>query len=286
MTMLAVLAMLVLASCNKEDDSWRNRDVTVLVNLLNHVWDNTADKPEGLGMHRSTIVFHRGDMTADVNLVPLSGKSYEIKGLSLQYSEDTGLYTCVATTTSSPDITDLKLVIDFNEQSVQAYYTLSGNYRVMATTEEVFFLKNSSTLTYTDGKTSNDKSSIYQFTIDPETMTATGFVGPLVNTKLLLLFEKIYVRKVPVTMTRDGYILEAAAPETVSVYNRDDSTMGTLSTIDARDDKGYQKFPITNFKVNVDLANGTHQTSFDMGRDDESTTFSVSAMGTTYKEAK
>lgn len=290
--LLAMLAIVFsLASCGGEDDpSWQKRDVTFKTNLLNHVYDSSTDKVYELTTAMNTLVFHRKDNTADVTLVPgeaaFPGLTFQLTGIKLELDSESGRYTYKGTTTPNSRITNFSFIVDFNEQSMEAHYTVDGKVRVVSQLPQVFFLANASTLTYRDGKESVDKASVYQFDIDTESMTATMHIGPLTNTNLVILFETIIARSIPVTVTKDGIVLESAAPVTVSQYGRYDSSAGTLTTVDAADDKGYQKFPIVNLKATLMLDANTHETSFKMGRDDESTKWGVKATGQTYSSSK
>lgn len=292
MILLAALALMVsFSACNSSDEpDWKKRDVTFKANLLNHVYDSSTDKCYDLSMAENTLVFHRKDNTADITLVPgdaaFPGVSFQINGVKMDLDKDSGRYTYKSTTTPNNRVTNIAFTVDFNEQVIEVHYTVDGHTRVVSQASQVFYLSNQSVLGYNDGKDSVDKTSIYQFDIDTQSMTATMHMGPLTNTKLLLVFDNIIVRNVPITVTKDGISLENPAPETVSVYERIDRKEGTYTTVDARDDKGYQKFPVIDFKAHLMFDADVHETSFKIGRDDENTKWSVKASGQRYIESQ
>ena len=283
MMLVALAVMLVLPACGNDEPDWRDRDVTAEYEMLNHVCDNgSADA--SVAKVKNKLVFHRADLTADV-LMQLDGENLDVKDLKLKLDDETGRYTCSAASTSNSRITNLAMNVDFNEQSMDIYYTVDGKRRVMCTMPQVFFLGNSSTLTYDDGKTSNDKASIYTFDIDPASMTATMKVSPLTNEQVFLVFETIIARSIAVKATPDGYELEAERPEVVSVLRRIDSSAGTLTTTDARDSNGHQLYPMRGMKAKLSLVSGVHETTFTMGSVEEKTQpFTVKAKGSFYKE--
>lgn len=285
-----VAMMLILPACGGDDEPEWNHDVEFNPTLLNHVWDNTADKACELTTAKNYVTFHRGNISVDLKLYPgaqeLGNAMFELKGLDVTV-EDYGLYSYKSATTSDPRITKLSFMVDFNEQAVTIYYTVDGRYDVVATMQEVFFLENSSTLTYDDASESVDASSIYQYTIDPASMTATMKVGPLTDTQIFLMFETIIARSIPVTVTRNGYELECPKPITVSVYRRIDSGAGTDTTTDAPDAEGHQKYPMTGMSSSISVVHGTHATHYTMGSVDEGTKpFGVEAAGKFYKTKK
>ncbi len=286
----ALVMTLALAACGSDDDDpdWRNRDYNVSYSTLNHVYDQASDHVYGLSTSTTAIVFHRSDNTADVTLVPgsaMAGTSFAFTSLQFTLDEDSGRYTYKSTTTPNSRITNAVMTIDFNEQTFEAHYTVDGTVRVVQVNPEVFFLANKSVLTYSDASESSTSTALYQFAIDPTTMTARATVSELNNTKLALLFKTIIMRGVKVEATATGLELSSELPETVSEYYRADSSTGAATTIDAIDaTTGYQKFPVYNFKATLALDQGMHSTSLTMGRDDEGTTWTMRATGTTYSD--
>lgn len=288
--LLAVLAMmLVLPACGNDEPGWKDRDVEFPAEMLNHVYDNTLNQGQ-VAKSKNKLVFHRSKLTADLQLQPavpaLGDAALDVKGLAMTVDEETGRYAIKASTTSNQRVTNLTATIDFNEQAMAIYYTVDGRYRVMATMTEVFFLGNSSTLNYDDGKASNDKESVYQFDIDPESMTATMKVAPLTNTQAILKFENIIARGISVEITKDGYNLKADSPLVVSILKRIDTSEGTLTTIDAPDEKtGRQLYPMRNMSAHLSLADGAHTTTFTMGSLADGThPFTVQGKGNFYQD--
>lgn len=291
MTLLAVMALVLsFSSCNKDDDpDWKKRDITMKVTNLNHMWSTATDLCVSVNETENTLVFHRADETADLKLYAHSSQTtpFEINGLKLVADKESGRYTCHAATTSDRDVTDLSLTVDFNEQCFEVHYTVGNDIRVMSGMPQLFFLGNEMKQVFPKGTPLTDNRSIIQFDMDMSklNMTATMHLAPIVNTDLVMWFDNLIVRDIPVTVTRDGFTLEAPAPETVSVYRRIDSSAGTETTTDARDSKGYQRFPVTDLKVTINMATGTHETSFKMGRADESTLWSISVKGKKYADS-
>ncbi len=290
MTLLAALALVLsFSSCNSEDDpDWKKRDVTMTVTTLSHMWNTSTDLLVSLNETENTVVFHRADETADLKLYAHAAQAtpYEVKGLKLVADKEDGRYTCHAATTTDNDVTDLSLTLDFNEQSVEVHYTVGKDLRVMSIMPEVFFLGNEMKQVFPKTAPLTDNRSIIQFDLNrfKDQITATMHLAPIVNIELETWFDNLIVRDIPVTVTRDGFIMEAPAPETVSVYRRYDSSTGSATTTDARDSKGYQRFPVTDLKVTINLAKGTHETMFNMGRDDEGTKWAINVKGKRYAD--
>lgn len=290
--LLAVLAvMLVLPACGKDEPGWKDRDVEFAPEMLCHVYDNTLNQGQ-VANAKNKLLFHRSKLTADLHLQPgvpaLGDAVMEVKDLKVTLDEETGRYSVKTSVTSNLRVTDLNATIDFNEQSMTIYYTVDGRYRVMSTMTEVFYLSNSSTLNYDNGKSSNDGASVYMFDIDPLSMTATMKVAPLTNTQAVLLFENIIARGISVEITKDGYNLKADSPLVVSILNRIDPSAGTLTTIDAPDEKtGRQLYPMKNMSAHLSLADGAHTTTFTMGSLADGThPFTVNAKGVFYGDSK
>lgn len=292
MILLAALTlMMAFTACGEkgeDDPDWKKKDVVFTTELMNHVYDASADKVYELTTTTNKLVFHRVNNTADLTLVPgeaaFPGLTLQLAGLKLELDGDTGRYGYKSATTSNNRVTNLVLNVDFNEQSLDVHYVVDGKVTVTSQMPQVFYLANQSILSYKNGTDSIDKSSIYQFDIDTKSMTATMHLGPLANTKLLLKFETIIARNMPITVTKEGITIECEKPTVVSEYRRRDSSTGSPTVVDALDNSGYQKFPIADFRAKLMFMEGKHETSFMIGRDDEGTKWSVKGTGQTYIE--
>lgn len=295
MIMLAMLTMVIaFTACgekNEDDPEWKKKDVVFAPEMLNHVYcygGTSHDLGEiQIAKGVQKLTFHRQTETADIVLSPavpmLAGKTYTLTGLKLKKDADTGRYT-YQNEAPVAGISLFYMVLDFNEQSMQMSYRVNDAYQVNTHMQEFAFANNSSILSYSNGKASEDKEGIYIFTIDPSTKTATMKIAPLTNTEMLMRFHSIEISGIDVELTQKGYELTATKPRVVSRYLRYNTTDGTDVKVDAPDTSGHQLFPVKNFNSIV-WVTGNHVTEFKMGSVEEGTKpFDVHAVGELYKE--
>lgn len=295
MILLAALTlMMAFTACgekSEDDPDWKKKDVVFTTEMLNHVYcysigPNAGKVQVAKGVQK--VTFHRQTETADVVLNPsvpmLDGKTFTLTGLKLVKDADTGRYT-YQNKEPLAGITNFYLLLDFNEQSIMLSYRVDDAYEVNVHMLRIAFGSNYSILSYSSGKASEDTESIFIFTIDPATMTATMKIAPLTNTEMFMRFHSIEVSGIDVKASENGFMLTATKPRVVSRYLRYNTTDGTDVKVDAPDTSGHQLFPVKNLNSYI-WVGGAHQTDFEMGSVDEGTKpFSVHAGGEMYKES-
>ena len=301
-SILATLALLLTStSCSSDDNEGpsRDHDITASFSMLNHVYDQSAKQAGPLTTEETSFTLHRAaidkmnvDLTLRVTVAKGDTRNIKLTGVPVKYDEATGRYTINAVTTADNSISDLNGTIDFNESAMLLDYTVDGHYRVMATQPQVFYTKSNSVLTYSDNTSFADNAAVYQFDIDPKTMTATFTLGGLLVSQIDTKFTTIKSEGIKITVTQDGYTLAADKPKTISKYKHgetftdgpveatqwrctkcghvfDDPIKPTACTSCNNPEATFvrvdQLFPITGFQATISLKDHTHNTTFTMG---------------------
>lgn len=273
--LIASIALLMGAiSCSNDDEPKPNRGdgvFTVNTPMINHIVNINSGEIVGMSSTQNKLVLDTVNHQASVELTYNDGngnKTVKLSGITAT-AKRMGFYNLTAN--ANGELKDFSGYVDFNESSIRYSYTTADGYRVISTIAEVFFLKTKNTITYDDTtKTTVMDNSMYQFTLDPPSNTATVSVMAIVHAKDLKYFINLTALNVPVSVTRNGYTIAGDNLKTNGTYISSTDSLGSrTSTTD--------KYPFKTFNAVVDLENDSIIANFMMGN-----SATVYATGRTY----
>lgn len=277
-TMKKILLLIAVAglflgtiSCG-DDEPGRKRTVfTVNTPMVNHMVNANGETVIGIASTYNKLTLDTVKRTASVELnynVGQGEMQLKIEDITAAYNSKLGLYEL-----TSPTHESFKGYADFGESSMRYCYTTTSGIRIISVTPEVFFRKTHSTITYDDTTaTSTSESTMYQFSINPSTQTATIEVMDIVHAKDLKEFKNITANNVPITVTPDGFTISGTNLMTNAKYTFYDYSTG--SSIAETD-----KYPFKTFNATIDLVNGGMDATYMIGG-----SATVVATGKTYPD--
>lgn len=268
----------LLAACGDDEPGKRSGERTMQPTLINHIVDNNT-----------------GDVT--IEAVPYSfvlrtaGPSV---GATVQKGTERFTVSQCATTSpsanfynftgSNGNVSFLNGIIDLNEGNFWCRYTLGGQYRVVATLPEVFFLSTTTTLSYDNGTSSSDASTMYQFNINPSSRTASITIMSLLHSQEERFFTTIVAHGANVALTAQGYRISIDDADCEAIFRRYDAGTGSsLSTT--------SEYKLTGFSATLDIESQSLNAEYNLLRMRRSatpqeviSTTRVTATGTVYKQ--
>ena len=273
----SLAAAITLTACGNDEPGGGGGKRTMQPTMLNHVVDiNTHQVTMEAAPY--TLVLSDGYTHVDVT-VQMGTQRSTVAGCNVSKTSD-GFFSFGPQ--SDGNLTALNGYIDFNEGNFKCQYTLDNRYRVIATLPEVFFLSTTTTLSYEDGTSSSDASTMYQFTINPATRTATIYVMSMLHAQEERFFESIVAHNAQVTATPDGYHITVADADCGASFRRYDSATGSGTT-------ATNEYKFTDFVADVNLEQETMTVSFDLKKMKRSATpqevlatTHITATGSTY----
>ena len=208
--LIASIALLMGAiSCSNDDEPKPERgDGVFIVNtpMVNHIVNTNSGEILGMSAVYNKLTLDTVNHQASVELIYNDGKgnkTVKLNGITAT-PKRLGFYNLTAS--ASAELKDFKGYVDFNEGAIRYSYTTADGIRVISTIVDVFFLKTKNTITYDDTtKTTVMDNTMYQFTLDPPSNTATVKVMAIVHAKDLKYFINLTALNVPVSVTRNGY---------------------------------------------------------------------------------
>ena len=246
--------MLILAttSCSDSNSGKGGGQAKRTVTMLNHIV-NTSTGDVIVSSSDVDYVFDRDNMTVDVTVrFSVDGKndiSYQFKDLAM--TEKSGVYSVKGTTTG---ISAMNGHLDFNEGTIRFNYTTSDGYRVISTSPELYSLSAGTSITYADGTADAKQAPMYQFDVDPETMTCTvRMMSFLDKSRSRTITSITSTVKAPVTATAEGYKIEASELASKTIY-----TLNGQSTTTTQ-------YPFADLKVTFDMENDVFNATFSAG---------------------
>ena len=270
--LIAVVGMLAtVVSCGDDDEPIKRGDGIFTVNtpMINHMYNTVTGEVIGIGDTYNKLVIDTGRHTAQLVLAYNNGGDHTVTYNDLTAkNKRQGFYEL-----RSPSDATFSGYVDFNEASMRYQYTTADGIRVISTIREVFFLKTQDTIAYLDTtETTLMENVMYQFNINPLTMTAIVKVMEITHAKDLRFFHNITGYSVPVKLTNTGYDLDGKNITTSAYYVAwVDSTGSQVKTTNA--------YPFKIFNASVDLVNDHMSARFMMGD-----SAIVTASGRTYPD--
>lgn len=255
--LLSALALImVMGSCGDDNNGSTTGSVTRTIKALNHIV-STASDGESPHVSSSNIdyTFDRANqsVTALTLRVKLNGNEETTVNISgVQSSTSGGVCSFKA---SGNGVTDLRGRLDLNEGTLRVNYNLDGKYRVIATTPEVFSNNCPTACEYSDGSTSNNANTVYQFNISADNLTAKLIIGSLIDTKANRTLDNIVAQTTAtVKVTKAGYeIVANDMIPTKTYYKLNGKTTETTT------------YPISDLKATIDLENSKFDATLLLG---------------------
>ena len=264
-------ALLVTVSCSNDDEPKPGNGVTtVTYPMFNHITSDGGNTVVGIYSTQNKLVLDTNSRkgTLELNYKDNQGDKQLILGDIIATPKRLRFYEL-----SSPSYGSFKGYVDLNEGAMRYSYTTTGGLRVISMTDEVFFYKTKTTVTYDDTtKASTSGDVIYQFNISPEAQQTTILVEKIAHTKDLKSFNYISARNVPITLTPNGFTISGTNLATEAEYISFDFNTG-------HDAKKTDKYPFKTFNATIDLVNDHLDANFMMG-----SSATVAASGNTYTE--
>ena len=265
--MIAMVALLgAIVSCSDDEPKRGNGVFTVNSPMINHIVNTANGQVVGIANTHNKLTFdtvnHKGSLELNYN-----NKTIKLDDL-IGKGKRPGFYEL-----SSPSYSQFSGYVDLNQSSLRYVYTTDDGYRIISTISEVFFLKSENTVVYSDSTPNSSAVNVmYQFDIAPASMTATVKVMDIVHVKDLKHFKNIIANGVPITVTANGYAIQAQNLRTDAVYY---STLDSLG----HNEKHTDKYPFKTFNATIDLVNDHLDANYMIGND-----ATVTAVGRTYPE--
>ena len=270
--LIATCALLMGAvSCGDDEPNRDNGEFTVNTPMVNHIYNTLTDNIVGLAKTHNKLTIDTVKHTAMLELNYNDGGDKILKLDDLKATpKRLGFYEL-----SSSSYNQFSGYVDFNEGSMRYRYTTADGLRVISTTPEVFFLKTQNTIEYDDTtETTVMEGTMYQFNVDPASMKAIVKVMGILHAKDWKYFINITGNSVPVTLTKNGYIIAGENIKTNATYRAHRDSTNTNVEFQSTD-----KYPFKTFNANVDMANDHLDANFMMGN-----SATVTATGRTYPD--
>jgi len=256
--LLALALIMGMVACGDEDTPGKggSSERTVNTTMLNHVVNNATGEVL-VATTTNKLTFDTAAHTASLELNYSDGSTvHTISAPNLTANPSRLGFYKLSMPSQNSQLTDLSGYIDFNESAMRYAYTTSSGYRVISTLKEVYYLSTNTVLTYSDSTASTtSEGTMYQFTINPTTMTATVQVMMILDAQDHKYFESITGRDVPVTATATGYTVHGTNIETTAIYRAYDSSTGSST-------KTSNKYPFTTFDATLNLETETLEASY------------------------
>ena len=269
--MIAMVAILgAIVSCSDDEPKRGDGVFTVNTPMINHIVNTANGQVVGIADTHNKITFdtvnHKGSL--ELNYNDGSNKTIRLDDLTGRATRQ-GFYVL-----SSPSYSQFSGYIDLNQgPSFRYTYVTDGGYRIISTLNEIFFLKTENTIVYSDSTpNSSSKTAMYQFNIVPSNMTATISVMDINHVKDLKYFINIKANGVPITVTPNGYAIQAQNLPTDALFRSSLDSLGS-------DKRHTDKYPFKTFNANIDLVNDHLDATYMIGSD-----ATVTAVGRTYPD--
>lgn len=257
--LIASMGLLMGAISCSDDDEPRNgrSEFTVNTPMVNHVYNTVSGEVLGMSATYNKLTIDTAKHTASLELRYNDGveKKTQINDIVAK-PKRLGFYEL-----SSPSNASFSGYVDFNEAAMRYSYTTADGIRVITTIPDVFYLKTKNTISYLDTtKTTVMDNTMYQFTMTPVNNTAIVKVMGIVHAKHNKYFNNITATSVPVTVTRDGYIISGQNIATTAYYRASMDSTGTSAGVKVTD-----KYPFKTFNAVVDLEKDSIVANFMIG---------------------
>ena len=264
--LIAAMGVLLGAISCSDDDEPKHGDGVFTVNtpMINHIVNQNNGDVLGMSSTHNKLTIDTIKHQASVELTYNDGSGDKTLKLSGLTATATRLAFYVLKGSDNSQLKNFSGYVDFNEGAIRYAYTTTDGIRVISTIADVFFLKTQNTITYLDTtKATTMENVMYQFTLNPSQQNGIVKVMDIVHAKDNKRFVNITAASVPVTVTRDGYIVAGENLKTNATYmthNSDSTSTGTIPGLKSTD-----KYPFKTFNAVVDLENDSIIANFMLG---------------------
>ena len=244
--LIAALGVLVgTVSCGDDEPKRGNGVFTVNPAMINHMVNMNNGEVVGVTSTHNKLTFDTVKHVASLELHYFVGnteKTRKLEGITAT-PKRLGFYTL-------DWLGDLSFsgYVDLNQGSYRFSYWTEEGIIVTSTMPEIFFLNTESTITYDDATASNKSEiTMYQFTINPESQSATVCISDILHAKDNKNFVSITSYGVPYTVTPQGFAFAAENLKTEAKYiGQFDGATPTIKTTD--------KYPFKTFNATINLS--------------------------------
>ncbi len=247
----AIFALFLWATaCDNGDDV---DVVTRSVKVLNHAVDTITGKIYAPSLSTLHYTWNRTISTMNTELEVSLGTDSKtmVKFTDMPVTANAGIYGFA----SNGGADKVKGYLNINESSVRLYHN-AGSCRIISTLPEVFSLHNT-TVSRNAAKTHTGETEMYQFNINPETMTAQVLVMKymdIIEHSRSLDFVRSLGYDAKVVPTKNGYEIHADHLATIASFSQNGKHQTTKTD-----------YPINDFKAFIDLEGNTLNASFKLG---------------------
>ena len=127
--------------------------------------------------------------------------------------------------------------------------------RVISTMPEIFSTECATSCVYTDGTTSKSDGTMYQFSIDPASLTSSMTVMYLLDqSKKRTLTSVNTLTKAKVTVTKEGYVVESENTIPTKTFYKFNGKLTDTSL-----------YPVSKLKATIDLENDKYEATMQLG---------------------
>ncbi|MDY6119070.1 MAG: hypothetical protein SPI73_07385, partial [Sodaliphilus sp.] len=124
-----------------------------------------------------------------------------------------------------------------------------------STMPEIFSTECATSCVYTDGTTSKSDGTMYQFSIDPASLTSSMTVMYLLDqSKKRMLTSVNTLTKAKVTVTKEGYVIESENTIPTKTFYKFNGKLTDTSL-----------YPVSKLKATIDLENDKYEATMQLG---------------------
>lgn len=254
-SILSVFALIfAVASCGDDNKAPQPETVTRSAQMINHIVKSASGEVLPLSESKIDYTIDRNNRkVTEVTLrVAIDGAAETtVKLTDIQSETNDQICTFKG---SGNGVQNLVGRFDFNEGTIRVNYDLDGTYRVISTMPEIFSTECATSCVYTDGTTSKSDGTMYQFSIDPASLTSNMTVMYLLDqSKKRTLTSVKTLTKAKVTVTKEGYVIESETTiPTTTTYKFNGKLTTTI------------QYPVSKLKATIDLENDKYEATMQL----------------------
>ena len=243
-SILSVFALIfAVASCGDNNKEPQPETVTRSAQMINHIVKSASGEVLPLSESKTEVTLRVAIDGAAETTVKLTDIKSETSDQICTFKG------------SGNGVQNLVGRFDFNEGTIRVNYDLDGTYRVISTMPEIFSTECATSCVYTDGTTSKSDGTMYQFSIDPASLTSNMTVMYLLDqSKKRTLTSVKTLTKAKVTVTKEGYVVESETTiPTTTTYKFNGKLTTTI------------QYPVSKLKATIDLENDKYEATMQLG---------------------
>lgn len=255
-SILSVFALIfAVASCGDDNKEPQPETVTRSAQMINHIVKSASGEVLPLSESKIDYTIDRNNRrVTEVTLRVAIDGSAETTVKITDIKSETSDQICTFKG-SGNGVQNLVGRFDFNEGTIRVNYDLDGTYRVISTMPEIFSTECATSCVYTDGTTSKSDGTMYQFSIDPASLTSNMTVMYLLDqSKKRMLTSVNTLTKAKVTVTKEGYVIESENTIPTKTFYKFNGKLTDTSL-----------YPVSKLKATIDLENDKYEATMQLG---------------------